>query len=81
MAAKAPGMGRLIGTMVVFLIIGGPIAASIWHVLSDVLAGQVRVGPVLLAVVLLVVFLVLLGLLARFVVPPAEGSGGSSGPH
>ena len=66
--------------MAIFLIVGGPIAAVIWHVLSDVLGGRVRLGPILLAVALTVVFAALLGLLTRFVVPPAEDRGETSRP-
>lgn len=69
-------IGRLVLIMAAFLVIGAPLAAYIWHVLSDLLAGRVRPGPIGIALAFLLVFLFLLAGLIRFVLPPAERRGG-----
>lgn len=63
MSAESTSTGRLVLLLAVFVVVGAPMAAHIWHVLSDVLVGRVETVPVISALALIVVFLGLLRLL------------------
>lgn len=74
LAENGGGMGRLIALMAGFLIVGAPMAAYIWHVLSNVLAGRIETMPILIAAALLVVFLFVLRLAVRYLLPADESA-------
>ncbi|MCA9772534.1 MAG: hypothetical protein KC466_08995 [Myxococcales bacterium] len=67
MAERPAGNGSLITGLVLFFVVGTPMIAYVWHVLSDVLSGHVEIIPVTAAIALLLVFLVLLRFLLRFI--------------
>lgn len=70
------GVGSLVGALLLFLIVGAPMAAYIWHTLSEVLSGRIHAGPVLASLVLLGVFLLLLRALMGFIRRKAPGAAG-----
>lgn len=72
-ADEPAGPGRLIGGLVLFFLVGTPMIAYVWHVLSDALAGRVALVPIVAALVLLALFLVLLRRLIRFIERAARG--------
>jgi hypothetical protein len=57
-----PGLGKLLGFLAVFLVVGAPMVGFLWHTLNEILAGDdgrlVVFVPVLLV---FVAFLVLFG--------------------
>lgn len=70
------GVGSLVGALLVFLLVGAPMAAYIWHTLSEVLSGRIHAGPVLASLVLLGVFLLLLRALVGFIRTKVPGAAG-----
>lgn len=71
MAREPSSTGGLVLLLAAFVAVGAPMAAYIWRVLSDALAGRVELVPALIALVLIALFLGLLRLLVGFL-PGAE---------
>ncbi|MFQ5746885.1 MAG: hypothetical protein ACE5HF_06655 [Gemmatimonadota bacterium] len=56
-----PGVGRVLGLLVVYFVLGAPLALVSWRELSELLSGRVHGGPLLFA---LGAFLALIALTA-----------------
>ena len=59
------GLGTLIASMVVFVVVGMPLVYYLWSVLNELLSGQVDWGRLGLAVPVAAVFAALLMMVTR----------------
>ena len=59
--------GRLVRMYIGFVVLGIPMIAYLWGVVSDVLAGHLRVGRIVVAILVTLVFFGMLRTLARTV--------------
>lgn len=57
--------GALIGAMLLFVVLGGPMVYYLWSTINEVLAGHFDAGRLAITAGVLLIFLGLLGILTR----------------
>lgn len=62
---KEAGLVRLIAILIVLAIAGVPLVAYLWETLNGLLAGHVDAQRLLVSIPVLLLFVVLLGIMAR----------------
>jgi hypothetical protein len=61
------GLGRLMLFMAIFVVVGTPLVYLLWTVVNDLLTGHIVNSRLLMAVPVLIVFIIVLGVLARLI--------------
>jgi hypothetical protein len=61
------GLGRLMLFMAIFVVVGTPLVYLLWTVVNDLLTGHFVNSRLLMAVPVLIVFIIVLGVLARLI--------------
>ena len=67
MAGGSAGMGRIMGVITLFVLLGTPFVAYLWETVNRLLSGVVEPVRLLIALPVLIVFLLLLRWIARVV--------------
>ena len=65
--ARSAGMGTtgLIGTMLLFVVVGAPMVYYLWSTINELLAGHVDGARLGISIIVLLIFLGLLSILTR----------------
>ena len=63
--APSSGVGALIAAMLGFVVVGAPMVYYLWSTINELLAGHVAWARVGIAIIVLLIFLGLLGILTR----------------
>ena len=66
-APQQVGLGRLMLFMAIFVVVGTPLVYLLWTVVNDLLTGHIVTSRLLMAVPVLIVFIIVLGVLARLI--------------